>query len=353
MEEQEKKFIVLDKKTRDRICTIKCVNNCTLMRKAINDENISNFDGNIWITYNPLDSNSRPLRNPRGPITPFLCQNGYYLLFFYNNGFTSTSNRSVYWLTAGREISGILQWSQPEIGLYDPDPSERGPGYPDFVEDSSGIWVVESQKTQPRFHLLYAPLISIIQSQWYITTVTTRGLVVNVSGSIGKVSGPSLPDLSTGDGFSLSLWITGLKDNVKSGLIILDAMDSSKKGLQIRVGNNNSVILNISDGQNFQSISTDEICGANLWDGQNHHLGFIVDGGPKVMSVIVDETLCDGGSYSPLGWTFFSSKMTTVNASMYSLAPNFSPNRLLWFRVYNVYLFTSEMIGNWRAGIPL
>jgi len=179
-------------------------------------------------------------------------------------------------------------------------------------------------------------------------------LVLNISGSSGKAGGPVLPDLSTGDGFSLSIWISGLKDNIKPGLVIVNAMDpSSKKGLQIQTGNNYSVLLNISDGQNFQSISTDEICGATLWDGKNHHIGFIVDGGPKVMSVIVDSILCDGGAYSRLGWTFFPSQMTSVNASIYTLAPTFSPNKFLWFRVYNVYLFTSEMIGNWRAGSPV
>ena len=32
-----------------------------------------------------------------------------------------------------------------------------------------------------------------------------------------------------------------------------------------------------------------------IWDGRNHVVTFIIDGGPRVASVVVDEHLDDGG----------------------------------------------------------
>ncbi len=58
----------------------------------------------MWTTYEggPF---GRPLKNPRGPITPAKFSNGNYLLVFFNNNPVSDwIGRNPYWLTGGRFV---------------------------------------------------------------------------------------------------------------------------------------------------------------------------------------------------------------------------------------------------------
>lgn len=84
-----------------------------------------------YATYAPLHDSTAPprrLKNPRGPITPRRLANDMYLLLYYNNGYPAPTyrNRNPYWLAAGRLSADgrALQWSQPEIALYDASQTE-------------------------------------------------------------------------------------------------------------------------------------------------------------------------------------------------------------------------------------
>ena len=76
----------------------------------------------------------------------------------------------------------------------------------------------------------------------------------------------------------------------------------------------------------------------------------IVDGGPKVISFVVDGVLCDGGETSIYGWGRFSPELGDVNGSdTLRVAPGLK-GRLDRVRVYDRYLRTSEAVGNYHAG---
>jgi hypothetical protein len=72
-----------------------------------------------------------------------------------------------------------------------------------------------------------------------------------------------------------------------------------------------------------------------------------VDGGPKIITFVVDGVLCDGGTERQFGWGRFSPTLRAANgAPTLKLAP---PIRAV--RVYTRALRTSEAVGNFRAGL--
>ena len=75
------------------------------------------------------------------------------------------------------------------------------------------------------------------------------------------------------------------------------------------------------------------------------HVVAIVDGGPKIISFVVDGTLNDGGAYRQFGWGRFSPHLRGVDgADSLRIGPGVRK-----LRIYNRALGTSEAIANYRA----
>jgi hypothetical protein len=71
-----------------------------------------------------------------------------------------------------------------------------------------------------------------------------------------------------------------------------------------------------------------------------------VDGGPKIITFVVDGVLCDGGDQRQFGWGRFSPTLRTPHGS-----PTLRIARSVQaLRLYNRPLRTSEAVGNFRAG---
>jgi hypothetical protein len=86
-----------------------------------------------------------------------------------------------------------------------------------------------------------------------------------------------------------------------------------------------------------------------LKSGEWHHIGIIVDGGPKTISFVVDGKLNDGGDRRQFGWARFPRELRTVNANkQLTIAPKIN-GEIRQVRIYDRALRTSEIIGNWRA----
>ncbi|MCJ8330523.1 MAG: hypothetical protein HRT89_21320, partial [Lentisphaeria bacterium] len=81
-----------------------------------------------------------------------------------------------------------------------------------------------------------------------------------------------------------------------------------------------------------------------LIDTDLHHIAFIVDGGSKIISVIVDGILCDGAEDRQYGWGRFHPTMRDARgAEKAQTGPG-----LKSLRLYDRYLRTSEVVGNHR-----
>ena len=83
-----------------------------------------------------------------------------------------------------------------------------------------------------------------------------------------------------------------------------------------------------------------------LKPGEAHHIGVVVDGGPKVITFTVDGALCDGGEYRQFGWGRYNPNLRDVNGGQKLR----TGKGVTLVRIYGRSLMTSELIGNRIAG---
>lgn len=355
---------------------------------AYSDDGGATWHEPFWLTYEglPLGAGGMTeLRNPRGSITPYRCRRpapdgaGEFVMLFYNNARTDRlgyTGRRVYWLTVGRESpGGVIRWAQPEIALWwdgtgfedrpdwNPDWAiVDGPGYPDWVEyDDGTLAFVESNKLAVRYHEVDRRLFHYLRHQHELSSMPTDGLVLDhvVSpDSPHEMAAPVLADLRTGGGFTMIVQIGagvggGSREVLVSALSTVTAALGEEptdrritKGYEIAVTAAGEVELFVTDGfdQTFRHLTTIGADGVN--DGAVHVVAFIVDGGPKVVSVVVDELLDDGGEQAPQGWAFVPPGLGEIGGSRLRLQ---AAGRLTRFSLFDRALLTSEAIGAARS----
>ena len=294
-------------------------------------------------TYTP---NGKKLKHPRACPRIWRTDNGKFLFWFHNHGGKDYSGRNPAWVSGGVEKNGFIHWSQPEILLYDPNPKVRI-SYPDLIEKNGYFWVTETQKTIARIHEIDPTLFQGLWQQGQKKTITTKGLVLFMDTPALKpgrqVDMPKLPNLTTG-GFTIDLWLTF--NDLSPGQIVLDSRNDTGKGIALTTTHNGTLQLYISDSKHKATWD----CYPDLLKaGTLHHVVFIVDGGPKIISVVVDGMLCDGGEHRQYGWSRFDKEMGDINGSgKLTIAPSFK-GRLKSLRIYNRYLRTSEAIANFQS----
>ncbi len=89
-----------------------------------------------------------------------------------------------------------------------------------------------------------------------------------------------------------------------------------------------------------------------LTAGKLHHVVFIADGGPCIISVVCDGVLCDGGPDRQYGWGRFARNFGSPWGDAHLRVTPALKKAVKHVRVYDRYLRTSEAIGNFLAGCP-
>ena len=56
--------------------------------------------------------------------------------------------------------------------------------------------------------------------------------------------------------------------------------------------------------------------------GNWHHVGIIIDGGPKIISFVIDGKFCDGADYKQFGWGRFSKDLQHANGNCIKIFDN-------------------------------
>jgi hypothetical protein len=332
--------------------------------------------GHTWTkpAYKTYTPGGRRVKHPRAANFAWNCSNGKFLYWFHNHGGRIIADlqagkepgRSPYddrnpaWLMAGREVDTpqgkCIEWSQPEILLYDDDPFIRM-SYPDLVEDGGKFYVTETQKNVGRVHEIPKPLVDGLFNQWDNRRVTTNGLSLNLpagkpmpkTAPMPKLLPLNFRDTKRADhggkdaraGFSLDFWLK--VDSLKTSTTLLDSRAPSGNGIYVSTTTTGGVRLNLSDGRSESSWNSDR---GLLKPDTLHHVVITVDGGPKIITYVVDGILCDGGEERQFGWGRFSPNLRTpTGAATLKIAPAIQS-----LRVYNRVLRTSEAVGNFRAG---
>ena len=298
----------------------------------------------------------RPIKHNRA--APFVRRfaNGKYVLWFHNHGgeqfhvknLNQYLGRNPSWLAGGIERNGRIYWSEPEIVLYNDDPLV-GSSYPDFIEDGGHYYITETQKTIARVHEIDSALLEALWTQADNRAVTRKGLVKEVDPGQATFEMPALPSLTQRRGFTLDFWIK-LREWT-AGQVILDARDAQGKGLALVTSDRFTVKLLLNDGRSKFEWDSDSGTQAgtlrvNTWQ----HVSVRVDGGPKIVSFVVDGVFNDGGALRDYGWGRFPAQMDDLNSGQPARLGGKIFGELSHFRVYDRSLLTSESVGNWRAG---
>jgi hypothetical protein len=313
-----------------------------------------------YATYTP---GGRKFKNSRACPKVWKTAGGKYLFWFHHHGAHKNPyrGRNPAWLSGGIEKDGFIYWSQPEIVLYDTDPKNcvfdaktgmpgegGGMSYPDLIEQDGRYWITETQKTIARVHPIDPVLLEGLWDQGKAKTVATKDLLVDLGSeqlARGEVDMPELPSLAVGGGFSVDFWIT--LDDLSPGQVILDGRDDAGKGLRVATTSQGTIRIELGDGTNAGFWQCDQ----DLVKAKTrHHVAIIVDGGPNVISFVVDGILCDGGTASTYGWGRFAPELGDVSGSgKLQIAPTLK-GRLERLRVYGRYIRTSEAVANYHAG---
>jgi len=316
------------------------------------------------------------VKHPRAANFAWNCSNGKFLYWFHNHGgppsigkmaadFSGRTgspydDRNPAWLMAGVERDTpqgkVIHWSQPEILLYDDDPYIRM-SYPDLVEDGGKFYVTETQKNVGRVHEIPAVLVNGLFNQFANKTIATNSLSLNLPADKPmpkEAPMPKLPVLNFRDtkradhggkdaraGFSLDLWLQ--LDSLKPGQALLDSRDESGKGILVSTTDTGTIQITLNDGRTESSWDCDK---GVVKPGKPQHVVITVDGGPKIITFVVNGILCDGGNERQFGWGRFSPNLRTpTGAATLKIAP-----AVRSLRIYSRALRTSEAVGNWRAG---
>ena len=329
--------------------------------------------GHTWTTpeYKRF-ADGRPMKHPRAANFAWRCKNGRFLYWFHNHGgrfigehpqkrSISYQDRNPVWLCGGVEVDGtegkMIEWSQPEILLYDDDPYIRM-SYPDLVEENGRYFLTETQKEVARVHPGDPALIEGLWNQFDSAEKARDGLLLELTDAVpDEVEMPELPAFNQRSvsspygsedlrqGFSLDLWLRF--ESLDPEQTLLDSRGEDGKGLCLRTTEKKTVEILLNDGRTENRWDCDP---GMLQAGKLHHLTVIVDGGPKIISFVVDGKLCDGGDYRQFGWGRFSPDLQDVQGAKKLQIGQGLKGEIRSLRIYNRYLRTSEASGNFRAG---
>jgi Concanavalin A-like lectin/glucanases superfamily len=169
---------------------------------------------------------------------------------------------------------------------------------------------------------------------------------------MGRNQGPAVSlvqrskraDYGTDDmraGFSLDLRIKLAA--FLPGQTLLDNRTEDGKGFALLTAANGTVEIVLNDGRTENRWLSDP---GMLSGGAPHHVAVIVDGGPKIISFVIDGKFCDGGETRQFGWGKFNSNLRSANGGQMLR----TGTGVTAVKIYGRALRTAEAIGNYRIG---
>lgn len=285
-------------------------------------------------------ASGRLMKHPRAANFQWRCANGKYLYWFHNHGGrfigerpdrlgVAYEDRNPAWLCGGIEVESsagrVIAWSEPELVLYEDDPYIRM-SYPDLIEEDGRYYLTETQKDTARVHEIDPLLLeglwcgleaSLVMASETVRAPADEGLLLALPARGRRLPRaapmPALPPFNTRDyaqpdyrgkdlrcGFSLELAVRF--DSLRAGQVLLDNRTPDGRGFCVRTSGRRCVELVLNDGRTDSRWESDPVLRTGAW----HHVAVHVDGGPKIISFVIDGRFCDGGAWRQFGWGRFS-----------------------------------------------
>ena len=282
------------------------------------------------------------LKNPRAANFIWKCRNGKYLYWFHNNGMTGYTDRNPVWVSCAHEEDSpdgkTLSFGEPEILFYD-DSEYTLISYPDMIEDNDRIFISETQKDIARIHEIPSSFINRLMGNDPASSFSSKNIIFDAGP--GCTSLPHIPPFSakstTCTHFSKIDLRTGLTFEIifSGNGTLFDNRDDTGKGISIE-SENGFIYITMCDGRTMNSWNSSPFA---INDNGLNHLGVVIDGGPKIIYLVLNGVFCDGGDEKPFGWCRFASQMLDINGRKdISLSENI---KLL--RIHDRALMTCEL----------
>lgn len=273
-------------------------------------------------------ADGRPIKHPRAANFIWKCQNGKYLYWFHNHGGKGYDSRNPVWLSGAEEYKAAdglrLKFGYPEKVLYDREISTRM-SYPDLIEEDDVLYLTETQKKLARVHQVEPRLL---HSLWGMISPPTDGTDLSAGDNVPKLQHSFAFDMTVQCGTENAV----LFSTLENGRGIHCTWDASNRQLSFQM----------SDGSKRCSWDTDA---GMLHPGKSHRVTVIVDGGPRIISFVIDGILCDGGTKRQFGYGWYDPLLTSADSPK-SIDLHPSVKQLTH---YNRLLLTNEAIALHRA----
>ena len=131
------------------------------------------------------------------------------------------------------------------------------------------------------------------------------------------------------------------------GQTLFDARAESGRGIALTVGERFNLQLTMNDGaRTFVWESDYGTHEGTLKVGRWRRVTVIVDGGPRIVSFVIDGQFNDGGATRQFGWGRFPADLGDVNGSRTALIAPKSFAEVGAIRFYDRYLLTSEAVAS-------
>lgn len=306
----------------------------------------------------------RPVKNPRAANFCWPLSGNRYLYWFHNHSGKSYADRNPVWVLAGKEVSinGRLRlhWSQPEILLYTDDITRRM-SYPDCIEWYNEVWISETEKENSRLHRIDPVFLQKLFSYLHEKpSVSREGLLVEENmqdkgdDRDWHIKAPWIPpfydregtwEMISGKDLHRGATIDLILRNVENlfpGKILCSNFTPEKRGFCIRVSDRGNMEIQVGDGRN---VSVWEISQDLADSDKTHAITFVIDGGPKTISVLVNGVFFDGGNSRQFGFGLFYPFLVGINGeARIRLA-----REVQTIRIYDRALLSCEVVANHRA----
>ena len=146
-------------------------------------------------------------------------------------------------------------------------------------------------------------------------------------------------------GFAIDMWFR--LESLDAGQVLVDNRTETGKGYSIETTTRGTIQVVLNDERTESRWECDPV----LETGELHHVAVIVDGGPKVISFVLDGVLNDGGEHRQFGWGRFNPQFRNVPGDDIIKIGPILDGKIERLRIFDRYLRTSEAIANYRAGL--
>lgn len=286
---------------------------CIFRTIAGHPGNARSFDGGHTFTKSQFlqYGNGRLIKHPRAANFVWKCENGKYLYWFHNHGGNWYEDRNPVWLCAGVEYQTEngrdIKWSQGEIILYHDDYSCIRMSYPDLIEKDGEYYLTETQKTTARIHKLDRNMLEKMWESVEGKTIETNfgqqklqngELLTLPPITVRNTKVPDHRSMDTANGFTFTFCM----DDYHVGDTLFSTYNLEEKGIEAILIADGRIQFKMGDSRTICVWTSD----LGMLKGEKAHVSIIVDGGPRIISFVINGILCDGGETRKFGYGRFN-----------------------------------------------